>query len=57
MSEAKLTIHIENKRPIELIDFTESFESLGNEYYKFLAESQNGHGLNPLKCIIFDKKT
>lgn len=41
MSEAKLTIHIENKRPIELIEFTESFESLGNEYYKFLSENDN----------------
>lgn len=39
MSEAKLTIHIENKKPIELVDFTESFESLGNEYYKFLSVS------------------
>ena len=41
MSEAKLTIHIENKSPIELIDFTESFEALGNEYYKFLSENEN----------------
>ena len=38
MSEARLTIHFENKTPIELIDFTESFEALGNEYYKFLSE-------------------
>jgi len=41
MSEAKLTICIENKRPIELIDFTEAFESLGSQYYKFLSESQS----------------
>jgi hypothetical protein len=41
MSEAKLTITIENKRPIELLDFTESFESLAQEYYKFLNESDN----------------
>jgi hypothetical protein len=41
MAEAKLTIHIENKSPIELIDFTNSFESLGNEYYKFLSESSD----------------
>ena len=41
MSEARLTIHFENKSPIELIDFTESFEALGNEYYKFLSESDD----------------
>lgn len=40
MSEAKLTIHIENKRPVELIDFTDSFEALGSQYYKFLSESE-----------------
>lgn len=39
MSEAKLTIKIENKRPVELIDFTDSFSSLGNQYYKFLSEN------------------
>ena len=38
MAEAKLTVYIENKNPIKIIDFTESFESLGNEYYKFLSE-------------------
>ena len=45
MSEAKLTIHIENKKPIEITDFTESFEALGNEYYKFLSENE-GYKLN-----------
>lgn len=39
MSEAKLTIEIKNTKPIEITDFTESFEALGNQYYKFLAES------------------
>ena len=41
MSEAKLTIKIENKRPVELNDFTDSFSSLGNQYYKFLSENEN----------------
>ena len=41
MSEAKLTIKIENKKPVELIDFTDSFSSLGNQYYKFLSESED----------------
>ena len=41
MSEAKLTIKIENKKPIELIDFTDSFSSLGNQYYKFLSENDD----------------
>lgn len=39
MSEAKLTIKIENKRPVELTDFTDSFSSLGSQYYKFLSEN------------------
>lgn len=41
MSEAKLTIKIENTKPIEITDFTEAFESLGNQYYKFLSESEH----------------
>ena len=41
MSEAKLTIHITNTQPIEITDFTSSFEALGNEYYKFLSENSN----------------
>lgn len=41
MSEAKLTIKIENKRPIEITDFTDSFNSLASQYYKFLSENDN----------------
>ena len=41
MSEAKLTIKIKNKRPVELIDFTDSFSSLGSQYYKYLSENEN----------------
>jgi hypothetical protein len=40
MSEAKLTIKIENKKPVELTDFTDSFSSLANQYYKFLSENE-----------------
>ena len=40
MSEAKLTIKIENKKPVELTDFTDSFSSLANQYYKFLYENE-----------------
>lgn len=57
MSDAKLTICIENKRPIELLDFTESFESLGNQYYKFLLESQNFKLTNDTKLYIKEVKT
>lgn len=46
MSEAKLTIEINNKRPVELLDFTDSFYSLGNQYYKFLSENPH-FTLNP----------
>lgn len=41
MSEAKLIIKIENKQPVEIVDFTESFKALGGEYYKYLSESPN----------------
>jgi hypothetical protein len=41
MSEAKLTIKIENKRPIEITDFTDSFNSLANQYYKYLSENES----------------
>jgi hypothetical protein len=35
--DAKLTIEIQNKRPVELLDLTESFLSLGDEYKRFVA--------------------
>ena len=57
MSEAKLTICIENKRPIELIDFTEAFESLGNQYYKFLSESQDFRLTSDTKLYIKEVRT
>jgi hypothetical protein len=52
MSEARLTIHFENKSPIELIDFTESFEALGNEYYKFLSEKEEFRLSNQTKLYV-----
>lgn len=57
MAEAKLTIHIENKNPIELIDFTNSFESLGNEYYKFLAENSEFRLHPETKLYVKEIKT
>ncbi len=36
-AETKLTIEIKNKRPIELIDLTESLLSVGDEYKRFIA--------------------
>lgn len=41
MSVAKLIIKIENTKPIEITDFTESFTSLANQYYKYLAENED----------------
>lgn len=38
-SEANLIVKIENRKPVEITDFTDSFQALGNEYYKFLSES------------------
>ncbi len=38
-SEATLVIKIDNKKPVEITDFTDSFQAIGNEYYKFLLES------------------
>jgi len=57
MSEAKLTIHIENKKPIELIDFTESFEALASQYYKFLSESSNFRLNKETKLYVKEIKT
>jgi hypothetical protein len=57
MSEARLTIHIENKQPIELIDFTASFEALGNEYYKFLSENSNFKLKKDTKLYVKEIKT
>jgi len=57
MSEAKLTVKIENKRPIELIDFTDSFESIGQQYYKFLNESENQKLSKNLKLYVQEVKT
>ncbi|MCT3817874.1 hypothetical protein HZQ56_18225 [Elizabethkingia anophelis] len=41
MSESRLIITIKNVNPIEITDFTNSFNALGEEYYKFLSESDN----------------
>lgn len=57
MSEAKLTVHINNKKPIELIDFTESFESLGNQYYKFIAETPSFKLNKETKLYVKEIKT
>jgi hypothetical protein len=57
MAEAKLTVHIENKNPIELTDFTESFESLGNEYYKFLSEHSQFKLSSETKLYIKEVKS
>jgi hypothetical protein len=40
-SEATLTIKIDNKKPVEITDFADSFQAIGNEYYKFLLENSD----------------
>jgi len=57
MSEAKLTIQIDNKKAIEITDFTDSFKALGNEYYKFLSENPNYKLNKDAKLYIKEIKT
>jgi hypothetical protein len=57
MSESKLIIKIDNKRPIELTDFTDSFNSLGEEYYKFLSESNHFSLSSETKLYIKEIKS
>jgi hypothetical protein len=52
LSEAKLTVTIENKKPVELTDFTESFRSLADQYNKFLAEADHFRLYNESKLYI-----
>lgn len=40
MSEATLTIHIQNKKPVDLFDLTESLQAVARQYQKFLEESE-----------------
>lgn len=57
MSEAKLTIKIDNTRPVEIMDFTESFKSIGNQYYKFLSESEHFKLSKTTKFYIKEVRT
>lgn len=57
MSEAKLTIKIENKRPIEVTDFADSFNALAEEYYKFLSESEHYALKHETKLYIKEIRT
>lgn len=41
MPEGTLTIKINNNHPVELIDFTESFYALGQQYSKFLIDTDS----------------
>ncbi len=40
MAEGKLIVEIQNKNPIELVDFTNSFYSISAEYHKFLSDNK-----------------
>lgn len=57
MSEAKLTIKIDNTKPVEIIDFTDSFKSIGNQYYKFLSESEHFKLSKTTKFYIKEVRT
>lgn len=57
MSEVSLIVKIENRRPVEIRDFTESFNSLGDEYYKFITESNDFRLSKNAKLYIKEIKT
>lgn len=40
-SDIRLVIHIENKRPIELMDLTKSLVSLANQFNEYLKKTEN----------------
>jgi len=50
--EPKLTVEIKNKRPIELLDLTESFLSLGDEYKRFVASHPDVAGAQNVRLYI-----
>jgi len=51
-SEPRLTVEIKNRRPIELIDLTESFLSLGEEYKRFVAAHPDVAGAQNVRLYI-----
>lgn len=57
ISEAILTVKIENVKPIEVTDFTDSFNSLAEEYYKFLSESEHFKLHHDTKLYIKEVKS
>lgn len=57
MSESKLTITIQNKTPIELVDFTDSLKSLAESYYKFILESDEFSLNKEAKLYVKEVKT
>src|SRR3712207_2028165 len=50
--DAKLTVKIENKRPVELTDLTESLLSLGDEYKRFVAAHPDLSGTQNVRLYI-----
>lgn len=55
--ESKLRVQICNKRPIELIDFTEGLLSLGNQYKKFIVRNPDLSFADDVSLFIKEVKT
>ena len=57
MSETILTLHIENKKPVELVDLTESFLSVADEYKRFSIKLPDPRNQNDIKLYVKEIKT
>lgn len=55
--DAKLSIHIQNKNPIELIDLTESLLSLGGEYKRFVQRHSDLYVTSDVKLYVKEMRT
>lgn len=57
MDEAKLTIKIENKHPVELTDFTNSFFAMADEYKRYISRNDEAAVDGDIKLYIKEIKT
>lgn len=56
-TDSKLSIYIENKQPVELIDLTESLLSLGSEYKRFVQRNSDLYATSDVKLYVKEMRT
>ena len=56
-NEVKLTIEINNRRPVELVDFAQSMICVGSEYTRFIGSGENAATPEDVKLYVREIRT